>query len=688
MASKPLKSARKVAETTDKAAREVLSNTAREAESLASEGYYAAQRLRNRVQFVLERLILRGALFRLVVIAVCIALISFFAGLLAVILTREFDSPGDGVWWAFLRMTDPGYLGDDEGTGLRVISTVLTVCGYVLFMGALIAIMTQWLNDRIKRLEMGLTPLVQRNHVLVLGWTSRTSDILRALMMSEGRVKRFLLDLDSRKLNVVLLVEQVTAALRVELQEDLGPWWDERRIMLRSGNMLSVDHLRRADFDNAAAIIIPGEDYSGEDAVANDTRILKAILSIDRNLIVRQDGRPPGIVAEVFDARKVPIAKTAYRDRIDILSSDALVARILAQTVRRPGYTNVVLSMIAHHDGQEVFVRKIPELEGKSVGGIHNGLLKGVFLGVIRDRDGALTPYLNPKPDFQLTADDSLVVLARSFEDCVPTSWEKATGRTQAAVDAQYPPKPRRILLLGWSHKAISLVQELAGYKTETFEVTSCSIVSEKRRRKDLYDHSAKTEGPRLSMVDGDFAVPGVLASLSPQEYDSVVFVASDRFRRAEERDARTVLGCLMLTHILSEKREGPAIIMELIDHENRMLFPPEAAEVVLSPMLISYLLVQVALRRELGAVFEELFGPRGAEILFLPASNFVATGESVSFLRIQEAVAAAGMIAMGIRFGTAGNEPGGGVELNPDRNRDLTLSTEDEIVILTAEGG
>ena len=47
------------------------------------------------------------------------------------------------IWWAFLRLTDPGYLGEDHGVIPRTVSTVLTLAGYVVFLGALVAIMTK-----------------------------------------------------------------------------------------------------------------------------------------------------------------------------------------------------------------------------------------------------------------------------------------------------------------------------------------------------------------------------------------------------------------------------------------------------------------------------------------------------------------------------------------------------------------
>ena len=150
------------------------------------------RRLLNRLKFELERFVVRSPLHRLLFIALLIGAVSLGAGLLAHRTGGPFASTGDAVWWAFLRLTDPGYLGDDQGAVLRTISTVVTVVGYVLFLGALIAIMTQWLNATMQQLESGLTPIAANDHVLILGYSSRTAAIVRELLVSEGRVERFL----------------------------------------------------------------------------------------------------------------------------------------------------------------------------------------------------------------------------------------------------------------------------------------------------------------------------------------------------------------------------------------------------------------------------------------------------------------------------------------------------------------
>ena len=119
----------------------------------------------NWLRFNLERLLLRGVGYRLLFAALVIATISLLVGA-AMSLHPAFTGPLDAIWWAFLRLTDTGYLGDDEGASRRVVSTLLTVAGAVVFIGLLVAILTQWMGAWLQKVEGGLSPLRIRGHIL------------------------------------------------------------------------------------------------------------------------------------------------------------------------------------------------------------------------------------------------------------------------------------------------------------------------------------------------------------------------------------------------------------------------------------------------------------------------------------------------------------------------------------------
>jgi hypothetical protein len=212
-------------------------------------------------RFLLERWLQRGVLHQLLLMAGLVVAVAVLGGLLAWLVSPEFESPTKAIWWAFLRLTDPGYLGDDEGLALRVISTVVTVLGYVLFMGSLIAILTQWLAGTMRDLERGLTPISMVDHVVVLGWTSRTPEVVLQLLSGKGRLRRFLARTEARRLRIVVQAPEVDAQLRLELRTGLGPEADNGQIYLRSGSALDEDDLARLDLERAAAVLVPGDEF-------------------------------------------------------------------------------------------------------------------------------------------------------------------------------------------------------------------------------------------------------------------------------------------------------------------------------------------------------------------------------------------------------------------------------------------
>src|SRR5690554_3315758 len=142
----------------------------------------------DRLKYLAERMLGGGALPQLLIVVAIVLIVTLTGGFAAYFYAPAEKSLLDEIWWAFLRLTDPGYLGDDSGGARRVISTALTIAGYVLFMGTLVAIMTQWLFRQMRNLEQGLTPVTFKDHRVILGWTSRTLPVIRELLEYNSRV--------------------------------------------------------------------------------------------------------------------------------------------------------------------------------------------------------------------------------------------------------------------------------------------------------------------------------------------------------------------------------------------------------------------------------------------------------------------------------------------------------------------
>jgi hypothetical protein len=647
-------------------------------------------RIWGRLKFAVETFVLGGPLHRLFVTAVLIGFIAIVGGALVLLFggpapPADRDNFLEALWWAFLRLSDPGYLGDDVGTLVRVVSTLLTVLGYVVFLGSLVAIMTQWLNSSIARLQSGLTPLALNNHLLLLGWSSRTVAIVREILLSEGRVERFLLRRRAGRLRVVILAEEVVPGMIQELRDRLGDMWDPAQIILRTGSPLRLEHLRRADFLHAAAILLPSPD-SGADLVEYpDARTIKTIMATGKSS--REDGATemPLLVAELADARKLEIARRAYGGPIEVIASDLIVARLLAQNIRHPGISKVYAELLRHDVGSELYLREFPPLVGRDITDVTGVFSRAIVLGLLHGEGAGCRALLNQPRGATIQPGDRLVLLASEFDAAAPDGTPHVGAQTQPATAVARPlrmPPHRRVLVLGWNHVVPALIRELEGYQSETFEVDIVSLVPIVDRSEELARFDAAPGRAQVRMLHGEYTSLSDLSALEAGSYDTVMVLSSDRLESEGERDARSILGSLVLAQAVSQSAKKPHTIVELLDSENVSLVNDAGDESLLTPAIMSHVLTQVALHRDLRVVYDELFGPDGSEIFFRPANEYGLCTRDVNFVEIQAAANAHSEIALGVRLGKGGRAT---VLLNPDRDTTWKLSEGDDIVVLTS---
>ena len=563
-------------------------------------------RLKNSLLFRLEQAMVHGPAARFAILSLLVVLVATLAGLLALGIAPGFASAADAIWWAFLRLTDPGYLGDDEGVVKAAISTAVTILGYVLFMGALIAILVQWLGETMDRLEQGLTPVTLDAHFVLLGWTSRTLRILEEILVSQERVERFLQQRGARRLRVALLAERADASLGQHMARQLGARWNARQVVLRSGSPLRLEGLERVDFARAGAILIPAADTMESSALDADTRTVKALMTMSAALEAAPPEEPPLVVAELQETRHGGILRALYPGPMEIVAGDEVISRLLAQIVRHPGLSHVYDEFLSDVSGSQIYVREGAQLAGVSVQQLAHSFPEGVLLGVVRPEGDGFQALLNPPDDLRLEPDDRIAAEAISSEHL------------------------------------------------------------------------------EIRQLEFDYTVAAFLEPMDPAGYDNLVLLPSERLKSGAESDARTILAYILLRELMQGAENAPPVLVELTDPENVALFENRRGEVIVSPVIISHMLARVALRRELRAVFDELFGSGGSEIFFRRIADYDVPGGECGFSDLLWAADARGEIAIGIRQIGQDDKPGGGVELNPGRDERLRLNEDDEIIVLT----
>src|SRR5690554_166707 len=640
-------------------------------------------RVVDRLKFIVERQLVKGAGFQLLVVGFFIGLISLIGGMLVVPQGGEFDDPGSAVWWAFLRLTDPGYLGDDVGAWQRVVSTLLTVLGYVVFMGTLVAILTRWLIAKMEELERGLTPVTLKNHFVVLGWTAQTPPLVAELFGSTGRMQRFLEKHDTQKLRLVVLAEEASAEQVHQLGSEPGVGRRAREVILRSGSAIQPDALHRVACLDAAAVIVPSQVHDAGSVVTSDVETVKALLSIAAE--ARHLNAPlPFVVAEIQDMRKLSVIERAYPGAVEVVAGDVTISRLMVQNVLHPNLSEVYNELLTAGEGSEIFVRGGETAEGLSLGELAAQRPHAIVLGLLQPSASGWTVNLLASSETMIRREDRVVLLASNYEHTGADPKAEplpVIARSAAQPHATGRSEAHRVLVLGWNRRVPSLAAEFSSYKGRNFMLDMVSATPLKERQREIARYGVDLEAINGQLLEADYMVEDDLRKLNPASYDTVMLLSSDRLGSGEEADARAMVGYLQLEDILAEAPRRPQVIMELSDPNNRQLLYGHQSEMLISPMILSHVLAQVALRRELRVVLDELFTVGGAEIQFRDPYDYPLPA-SADFQLLEKIVAAGGEIALGV-YRAKANELGRHLQLNPPRSESLALAERDQIVVL-----
>lgn len=635
------------------------------------------KKILNRLVFLIERKIIGGAQYQLLFIAVIITLISLFAGVIIYFSSPDFKHFGDAVWWAFLRMSDPGYLGDDTGLLKRLISTIVTILGYVLFMSSLVAILTQWLNGQIRRLESGYTPISMKGHILILGWTNRTAILIKEIILSEEHIKKFLKRI---KIHIAVLDEEVSQGMVYEIKEELGPLWDSRMITLRSGNQLKIDHLLRVDFLNAGVIILPGTAFGlAEKTINSDMRTIKTILAISHYWEQYKDNGPcPDLVAEIFDMNNIPIAISSYAGRIEIIASYSVISRLMAQELMHQGILSVY-SEIIQNDGNEFYLREAGEsFSNIPFSSVRTYCKRGIPVGIIQNIDGHLKPFLNPPAGMMIKENYSIIIMAENFES---TELQKRDLPGPAKISARETMMERvikkKVLVLGWNKKVPLLIKEIQGYKNISFDLHSLSLYGIEMRESELNFNSIKSDEFKLEYKYGDYCNYNYMKDFLIENYDAIIMVANDWVESSEESDTRTILGYHVIKQVIKKTERNPDFIVELLDADNSIHFEDENVELIISPRVVSYMISQVSLKKNLNLVFNELFKYGTPEIYLAPGTAIIQKNTEMTFSDIEYIAYSQDKIALGVI--TKNSD----IFLNPKKDKSFTDDDISKIIIM-----
>lgn len=572
--------------------------------------------------------------------------------------------PLEGAWQSMLHALDPGTLAGDQGWLLRALMLLVTIGG-IFIVSMLIGTITSGLESRLGELRKGRSRVIERNHTLILGWSSKVFSIIGELIIANENQKHPA---------IVILADRD----KVEMEDDIRakfPDTKNTRVICRSGNPLDLDDLAVAAPHDARSIIVLAPENENP-----DIHVIKSVLAVTNNPS-RRDA-PYHIVAEIRDAHNLEAAHLVGGDEAVFIQGGDLIARVTAQTCRQSGLS-VVYTELLDFDGAEIYFTRADALVGRSYREVLSSFDDSAVIGLMR-ADGEV--LINPPMDTQLLGDDQIIAISEDDDTLIPSkSAPPAPDTTLIVEGSATEASPERTLVLGWNDKTEAVIRELDNYVAKGSKITAVRAWGEDDAS---FSAAAGLVRQRMALMTGDIASLATLESLRVAEYNHII-VMSDTRLPIQEADAQTLICLLHLRNLAEAAGRDLSIVSEMMDMRNRALAQvAKADDFIVSDKLVSLMLSQLSENKHLDRVFRVLFSAEGSEVYIRPARDYVAVGAELDFHTVIEAAARRGETAIGYRVVADGQDAsrGFGVKVNPTKSARFRFAPDDQVIVLAED--
>jgi voltage-gated potassium channel Kch len=556
-------------------------------------------------------------------------------------------------------------MGGDQGWPFRAVMFLVTLGG-IFLVSSLIGVLTSGLESKMDELRKGRSFVIEKDHQVILGWSSSVFTIISELVVANENQK---------KPRIVVLAEKDKVEMEEEIRSKVGST-KNTKVICRTGSPIDLYDLELVNPHESKSIIILSPESENP-----DSQVIKSILALTNNPARRAE--PYHIVAEIRDAKSMEAARLVGRDEAVLIEANDLIARITVQTCRQSGMS-VVYTELLDFDGDEIYFQEEPSLVGKTFGEALFAYEDSAVMGM-HFANGHVKA--NPPMDTVIAAGDKLIAISEDDDKVV------LSGKTEFGVDASViregtpvPAAPERTLILGWNRRGCAIINELDNYVAQGSEIIVIAETDGPQTEITRFCSNARNQ--RITFREGDTTDRATLDSLEVTAFSHVIVLAYSEVLAPQQADAKTLITLLHLRNIEETTEKPISIVSEMLDVRNRELAEvTQADDFIVSDKLISLLMSQVSENKALHALFADLFDSEGSEIYLKPARNYVAPGSTVNFYTVVEAARRRGEVAIGYRIIEHAHNSGEqyGIVVNPSKSESVTFSADD-LVIVVAE--
>ncbi len=619
--------------------------------------------LRDRLRYSFDQTIAAGTptllLWLALVSILAVAVAALFLVFDAVPDGQRPDHYGESFWTTLNMALDPGALVDATGWPYRVVMLVVAILG-ILMVSVLIGVLTTGIEGKLNELRRGRSLVLESDHTLILGWSSKITPVLKELIIANENQRRPV---------VVILADKDKVEMEDQIAAEVG---DSRntRVVCRTGRSRELVDLEMTNPANARSVIVLREPHDNSDAT--NIKIVLALRKLAGNPL------PLPVVVEMIDETNVDAIRR-IDDRVYVVRPGELITRIIVQATQQPGLSQVYDEILSF-EGSEIYFQYEPEVQGKMFGEAAMLYHKAVVIG-LRNPDGEV--LLNPPAHQLIEESQELVAIAEDDDQVVLSRPMAHPVSVFRVVDPGSPAgkpelTPAHVNVIGWNSWGHVLLDEL----NQLLPLGSSIRIA---YDPELVMQTPDTEAAHLSLEclawHADTAQRQVLESLDFDNCDHVVLLSYRDRLAVEDADNRSLLTLIHLRDLFESRELDVNICSEIIDVRNRDLVreTDDGNDFVASEDLVSKVLAQLSENSELKTIFDQLLTADGPEFHFRWAGDYTGDQQIPTFADMSNAAFARSEIAVGYRRN-------GDIVLNPPKSLTVQLEEQDRLIVLAEE--
>ncbi len=609
------------------------------------------------LRYRFDNLMAKGAIALVGILFIATAIVVVVTGVLVYLFGQ--GSIVSNIWQSVMHVIDAGTItaADTQNLPNLVLMSIVTLCG-IFITSILIGIITTGFEEKLNSLKKGNSLVVEYGHTLVLGFNDSVFTILSELIVAN----------ENQKDGCIVILspedkEEMETAIAKQIQD-----LKTTRIICRTGSITDVHMLQQCSIDTCRSIIInEQEDFVTTKAILAITSYIKSHPHLT-NL--------PHVVATVTDSMNYEAALIAGEGNAELILVKDAISRIIAQTCRQPGLSNVLVELF-DYDGNELYFEHLPTLAGKTFGETLNLFPMATPMGFRRGED----ILLNPAGDTVLCETDDLLLLVEDDGMAKPTDTPVALPDIAPyCSQGDVRPTEEHVLVLGQNEMLQDVVLQLDDYFLHGSTVT---VADEDLDEDALSSFASQLKNITLHLVNCDTNRRSNLEALIQQPLNHVLLLSADDCD-TEESDAMTLLKLIHLRDIAQKENSPLSITSELKNITNQRLAQvAEVNDLVVGSNIVNLILTQVSENRDLARVFKELLQQEGSEIYIRKAAHYVQLNMEMDFYIVTEIVRQKNEIAIGYKLQ---RDKGFEIVTSPLKSDKLTFGEDDYIIVLAED--